>query len=436
MSQFSFTKPKPRIAPWLAALVVLAVFGYALQQSWQKQSDIPAFVLPAADLPAGKGIYQERFVLGKAQNFVHSPTVTQLPGGDLLAAWFEGSREGAADVQIMHSRFLASENRWTAPTSLMTRQTTAEGVGRHIRKLGNPVLVSSPTGKVFLFYVSVSYGGWGGSAINWVASSDSATTWSQPKRLITTPFLNVSTLVRNPAVLHDNGVIGLPVYHEFLGKFPEYLLISNEGVVLDKIRMNDGDESLQPSVSPIDTSRALAVLRYSGNGPPKAMGQMTQDRGASWSKPVPMPISNPNSSLGSIATGLTQWPLLVAANDTEDGRYRLRMYLTDADMKTWKLIHAADASPNEDGKPYDLRQDPNYMKNLVGKVSKAIDEESIQVVTNRVCKGGNACELQYEYPTLIRSSDGLFHLLYAWNDMLIKHVTFDQAWIQQHAARP
>src|SRR3546814_6773369 len=62
-------------------------------------------------------------------------------------------------------------------------------------------------------------------------SDDLGKTWSTPRQLITTPFLNISTLVRNAPVFHQDGTIGLPVYHEFLGKFAEYLYISPNGEV-------------------------------------------------------------------------------------------------------------------------------------------------------------------------------------------------------------
>ncbi len=427
---------KPRYLSLIGVVAVAAVFGYAINNSRPTSSAPPAFLIPSFEKSAGVGSYQQRFINHKADNFIHSPSIAELNGGDLLAVWFEGSREGAADVQIMQSRFVAAENRWTEPTVLINRESTARGVGRYIRKLGNPVAARDANGKVFVFFVSVSVGGWAGSAINWIASTDDAKTWSAPKRLITTPFFNISTLVRNPPVLHENGVIGLPVYHEFLGKFPEYLLISDAGRVIDKIRMNRGTESLQPSIAPIDSDTAMAVLRYAGDGLPRALGQITSNRGAQWPKPQALAIANPNSSLASVATGLVEWPLLVVANDTEDDRYRLRMYVTDASMSQWKMIYAPDASPNEDGKLYNIEADPDYIKNLMSKVSASAMDDAALVVKNRVCRDGKSCELQYEYPTLIRASNGHYHLVYAWNDMLIKHVVFDQAWLEKQIAQP
>ena len=41
------------------------------------------------------------------------------------------------------------------------------------------------------------------------------------------------------------------------------------------------------------------------------------------------------------------------------------------------------------------------------------------------------CHFEYSYPSLIRTRDGDFHLLYTWNRAYIKHVHFDPAWIDQ-----
>lgn len=67
----------------------------------------------------------------------------------LVAAWFGGTREGAADVSLYQSEWRTGFD-WMPATEMMTR-TQAEGqLGRNIRKLGNPLLVSEP-GRLHLF---------------------------------------------------------------------------------------------------------------------------------------------------------------------------------------------------------------------------------------------------------------------------------------------
>ena len=55
---------------------------------------------PAVTDAAAKPIYTSRFASSGLVDFVHSSAVTALPDGSLMAVWFAGSREGAADVQV------------------------------------------------------------------------------------------------------------------------------------------------------------------------------------------------------------------------------------------------------------------------------------------------------------------------------------------------
>ena len=55
---------------------------------------------------------------------------------------------------------------------LATRESTESATQKHIRKMGNPVIAMAPDNRLWLFYVSVSIGGWAGSAINAMYSDD------------------------------------------------------------------------------------------------------------------------------------------------------------------------------------------------------------------------------------------------------------------------
>jgi len=46
----------------------------------------------------------------------------------------------------------------------------------------------------------------------------------------------------------------------------------------------------------------------------------------------------------------------------------------------------------------------------------------------------DADRYQFSYPWLLRTATGAFHLLYTWNKTRIKHVEFNQDWLDQTAA--
>lgn len=394
--------------------------GFATATQWNDASEISA-----------EPILERRFVSSDLDDFVHSSSITALPGGDLLSVWFAGSREGAADVQIRAARFDAAKGEWSDEEVLATRDMTRAAVGKPIRKLGNPVVALAPDERLWLFYVSVSLGGWAGSAINIMVSDDQGITWSEPRQLITSPFINISTLVRSAPVFHQDGSIGLPVYHEFLGKFPEYLYMNADGRITDKFRMADGTESLQPTVVPLDDRRAIALLRYAGEEEGHVLATVTADAGQTWSEERPVAPWNPNSSLAAVRSHRDT--LLVAQNNLADGRFRLTLDEASFSLSTWSLIKTIDESTDAEGDPIPLETYEPLMRKEFLKASGAKREflldEYMQLMEGRVCRRG-LCNFDYEYPYLIRSDDGRFHMVYSWNNSFIKHVTFNRAWLE------
>ncbi|MQA56827.1 sialidase family protein [Pseudomonas piscis] len=376
--------------------------------------------------------YQSRFVSSELDDFVHSSSVTALPGGDLMAVWFAGSREGAADVQVRSARFDAKSGEWGAEQVLATRESTRSGTGRYIRKLGNPVIALAPDQRLWMFYVSVSVGGWATSAINAMVSDDLGRSWSAPRQLVTSPFFNVSTLVRAAPVFHADGAIGLPVYHEFMGKFAEYLYLSADGEVIDKIRISRGKHSLQPTIVPLDEWRAVAMLRYAGDTHHKVLASRTDDAGQTWSEPYPLQPSNPNSSLAAVGTD--DQGLLVALNDLQDGRFKLSLYGTDAGLSQWRPLVELDQSPDPLGQPFSHEA----YKEIIGEGFRAssgarrlpLEQRFLSNLDYRVCKP-QGCDFEYEYPYFSRGADGMYHLVYSWNNTFIKHVSFNAAWLAE-----
>lgn len=376
--------------------------------------------------------YNSRFVSSDLDDFVHSSSVTALPGGDLMAVWFAGSREGAADVQVRSARFDAQSGEWGAEQVLATRESTRVGTGRYIRKLGNPVIALGPDQRLWMFYVSVSVGGWATSAINLMVSDDLGRSWSAPRQLVTSPFFNISTLVRAAPVFHADGSIGLPVYHEFMGKFAEYLYLSADGAVIDKFRISRGKHSLQPTIVPLDERRAVAMLRYAGDTHHKVLASRTEDAGQTWSEPYPLQPSNPNSSLAAVGTD--DQGLLVALNDLQDGRFKLSLYGTDAGLSQWRPLVELDQSPDPLGQPFSHEA----YKDIIGEGFRAssgarrlpLEQRFLSNLDYRVCKP-QGCDFEYEYPYFSRGADGLYHLVYSWNNTFIKHVSFNAAWLAE-----
>ncbi len=331
-------------------------------------------------------VFESTWVSNQETRETHSANMILLDDTP-ISVWYGGTEEGHKDVAIFMSVF--ENNTWSAPQRVVDRAISEAGLGRYIRKVGNPTLHVWPDGRLALYYVTVSIGGWAASAINVIESTDRGASWSQPKRLVTSPFLNISTLVRTLGQTMTDGTLSLPVYHEFMGKFSETLRLAPDHSVLDKIRMSRGKHSLQPAVLPRTDFDADAYLRYAGNGPPRLLKVETHDGGRHWTHPQVTDLKNPNAAVAVLR--LNDTTELMALNDTEDGRHRLSLALRRGHGEAWKIIKVLEHErPDEPGSD----------------------------------------DFEFSYPSLVMSSEGIVHLVYTWNQKRIRHLQFNQAWLE------
>ena len=314
---------------------------------------------------------------------VHGANVVEKLDGGLFATWFGGSREGGKDVVLWGADFSSSSLSWSTPRRIVGPAETRAALGRYIKTVGNSVLMRGEQGELWLYYVTVSVGGWAGSSLNAMLSQDDGKTWDAPRRLITSPFFNFSTLNKSAALLYSDGTIGLPVYHEFIGKFAELLHIDNAGRVLDKARITHGRHAIQPLILPLSQQQALALMRDTGPNPGRVLISRSDDAGQHWSADARLALANPDSAVAGLRR--PDGSLLLVFNDVESGRSSLALAVSRDQGQSWDTVKHFEQS--SDGKS------------------------------------------EFSYPYLIRSSNGTMHLLYTWNRKRIRHVTFNDSWV-------
>jgi predicted neuraminidase len=353
---------------------------------------------------------------------VHAASLVELKDGRLRAVWFSGSREGASDVSIRSAVMDASSLHWSEETAIFDRTRIQQGLWRYVKKLGNPVIARAPDGALILWMVNVSLGGWAGSAITWAKSQDEGATWSDPRRLVTSPFLNISTLVKGAPIAYRDGQIGLPVYHEFVTKFAEVLRINLHGQVVDKIRVPGSRTSLQPVLLVSSPERAQIYMR---SGKRTAlMASDTGDAGKSWSATHATAWPNPDSALAGVVsqTGM-QWLALNPA---------------PRDRETLALVQSGAGQSFDGVPPWTVESSPTpgvraslgAYERLLGDELKAhgVSESQVKAYIDsakRQLCGAQACLQEFSYPYLLQSRDGYIHLVYTWHRTRIKHVRFD-----------
>lgn len=301
---------------------------------------------------------------------VHASTIAETTDG-LVAAWFGGTREGAADVGIWVSR--RANGTWTAPVEVATG-VQPDGT-RH--PTWNPVLFEISPGELTLFYkVGPSPRAWWGMART---SGDGGRTWSDARRL-PDGFLGP---VKNKPVKLPDGTIIAPSSTE-TPTTPSTWRVHFErsrdgGTVWDLVRPPDAAgaapiDAIQPSVLLHADGRLQAIGRTRSG---RLFETWSSDRGQTWSAVSLTALPNP--SAGTDAVTLKDGRHLLVYNHTPKGRTPLNVAIS-RDGRTWQSVHVLESESGE-----------------------------------------------YSYPAVIQTSDGLVHITYTWKRERIKHVVIDPA---------
>lgn len=316
----------------------------------------------------------------------HSATLAQLPDGTLAAAWYAGSGEGASDVAIYLAKRDAA-GTWSEPQPIFTRERVISDLRRNVISLGNPLLLADESGRLGMLFVSIAAGRWSGSSMNLTWSEDAGATWSPARNLTMNPLANLSSLPRNPPAPLVGGGWAVPVYEEFLGKFPEILWVQPRDDDWSAVvsRVEGGVYILQSSLVPLSEQRAASFFR--DFRPAKWMSaSWSEDAGRKWTKPAPTKLYNRDS--GQCVIRLSDGMLLCAYNDVSPGkRENLRLALSEDEGRSWRTI-------------------------------TTIAEEANQ---------------EFSYPYMMRSDDGTIRMVYSARQTQIVFAEFNEAWVRQQA---
>jgi len=298
----------------------------------------------------------------------HAATLTALPDGCLLVAWYAGSREAAPDVAIYGARLSRGSTRWSAPFVLANTPGRPEG---------NPVLFTDPGGGVWLFYVTLTGDNWITSWIKLRRSTDGGHTWGAERMLSPEP----GWMVRNRPLVLPSGEWLLPAYDE--RDWTSFALISDDQGKTWKpgVRVIAPPGIIQPAIAPLADGRLLMLLRTGGPGG-WVWQAISADGGQTWSQATPTRVPNNNSGLDMIRLG--DGRLLLACNPVADSKQRtpLSLFLSDdADKEhpgrdTWRRWLHLETAPGE-----------------------------------------------FSYPALLQANDGTIHVVYTHQRTAIAHAT-------------
>lgn len=333
-----------------------------------------------------KGIVVDEFLYERADfPECHASTICELENGDLVAAFFGGTKERNPDCEIRVCRKPKGERQWTAPVSAADGVFNRETGER--KACWNPVLFQIPGSDELLLFFKI-----GESVADWTGwltrSTDGGRTWSEREQL---PDGVLGPIKNKP--LYVDGRIISPSSRE-RGGWRAWIEISDDNgrtwrttgpLASDSLARSDRDYpepiyAIQPSILHHPDGR-LQILCRTRNS--RLATAWSADNGETW---TPLTLTElPNNNSGTDAVTL------------RDGRHAL-VY---NDFATIKGTSKGPRTP----------------------LSVAISDDGLH--WQNVATLEDSPVSQYSYPSVIQGEDGKLHIVYTWRRQRIKHVVLD-----------
>ena len=324
-----------------SVILVLAVVSLGLSGAALVWRDRLVWRFAVADIPeaSGPAKFERVFDYIAPKGQAHSPAILLEQDGFSIA-WFEGSQEAQADVDIHAARFRRDGEGWqaSAPAPIVTRRELGAAFEpwQLVVTLGNTVENEAAEDAIYATVVSV--GGWAMASVADVRLGEGGPI--RARKLNLSPFLNRSHLVKSPMVAMADGSFALPAYFEMGPTYGSFVRLGRDGRVCDARRMaGEGNKPIQPMVVVLSETRAVAFLRdFEPSG--RLLVSHTNDGGQSWSKAEATNIPNPSAPVSALALG--DGRILMAMNEDAKGAHSLLLALSDDDGQSWQTVRTLE----------------------------------------------------------------------------------------------
>lgn len=362
---------------------------------------------------------------------VHASCIVECPNGDLRVIWYENGtplpdpyfskqRDKSDDVRIGGSRRPHGATAWETPFVM----ADSFGVSDN-----NPCMVIDKSGRLWLIratLLAVPQSAWGSALLRYSISSDydkpGRPVWQKEDVLIPHPEGIEAIVNQSLAKMEEDGrrsperleayrkriaeMLKNPIYqrlgwmpraHPFIRSDGTVMIpLSNENFNIAAMAMtNDGGETwklskmvpegglTQPTLVEFPDGRMSAFFRNSDRRR-RIKRSDSNDGGMTWSEVRVTTLSHPGAGIEAVR--LQNGHLAMVYNDKEENpRDRMAVSISTDDGATWKWTRHLDDVPGS----------------------------------------------RFDYPSMIQSQDGSLHVTYSDNLKTVKHVHFNEAWVQQ-----
>ena len=306
-----------RVMPWAMALLGACVVAEGVRHAQQPAATAQRLALAAAQAttpPAAPPRLSLRSVstipMPEGVPSAHGSALAAFDDGEVLAFWWAGARESAADVAVYAAHW--KDGAWSAARRVVERGELSRQLGFGVRRLGNPAAWVARDGRVHLYVVATGLGGWAASRVVHLVSDDRGGRFAAQRVLPLSPLFNTSVLVRtNPVALADGGWL-LPAYFELGNKYPMLVTMDAQGRPLRSVRIGASRTSLQPALLPVSATELHALMRDHG-ALHRIQRATSIDAGLHWRDEAALGLRNDDSSIAAIR--LADAGFVMAHND-------------------------------------------------------------------------------------------------------------------------
>lgn len=270
---------------------------------------------------------------GRLTHNSHASTILKMSSGELLAAWFGGTKEKNPDVEIYAS--IKTDGKWCKPFVVSEINDTISSF--------NPVLFLRKDGTINLYFkLGLDCHDW---HTMFTYSKDNGRTWAKPVELVKGDIGGRGPVKNKPIRLSDGTVIA-PASNEQNDEWKAFFDISHDdGLTFERtdyIYDPAGEGIIQPTLWEEGNGTVHAFMRSCCD---RIVRSTSNDYGKTWGDTRLTDIPNNNSGIDLVKA--EDGNIYLVLNPVTEGRVPIEVWKSTDNGETWETIAVLETEGRE-----------------------------------------------------------------------------------------